>query len=150
MDPILAENYYGCIPGTPPCTPLPPVETPEGTNLPVAPKFKGNIIARYSLTTMGDWRPYAQVSAMYQNETAQVLLGSQAAVVGNLPAYALINLKLGIDGTNGMHMDFFVNNLANRLAELSRYTASNPSLDNQVYILPSQPRTFGIEFGQEF
>jgi iron complex outermembrane recepter protein len=150
MDPVLAQNYYGCVPGTPPCTPLPPVETPEGTNLPVAPKFKGNIIARYSLATIGNWRPYAQVDAMYQNQTAQVLLSSQAAVVGNLPAYALVNLKLGIDGTNGMHIDFFVSNLMNRLAELSRYTASNPSLNNQVYILPAQPRTFGLEFGQDF
>ena len=150
MDPILAQNYYGCIPGTPPCTPLPPVETPEGTNLPVAPKFKGNVIARYSMATIGNWKPYAQVSAMYQNQTAQVLLGGQAAVVGNLPAYALINLKLGVDGTNGMHMDFFVTNLANRLVELSRYTDSNPSENNQVYILPAQPRTFGLEFGQEF
>ena len=150
MDPILAQNYYGCIPGTPACTPLPPVETPEGTNLPVAPKFKGNIIARYSLATIGDWKPYAQVDAMYQNQTAQVLLSSQAAVVGNLPAYALVNLKLGIDGTNGMHIDFFVTNLMNRLAELSRYTASNPSLNNEVYVLPAQPRTFGLEFGQDF
>ncbi len=150
MDPILAQNYYGCIPGTPACTPLPPVKTPEGTNLPVAPKFKGNIIARYSLATIGNWKPYAQVDAMYQNQTAQVLLGSQAAVVGNLPAYALVNLKLGIDGTNGMHVDFFVTNLMNRLAELSRYTASNSSLNNEVYVLPAQPRTFGIEFGQDF
>ena len=150
MDPVLAQNYYGCIPGTPPCTPLPPVETPEGTNLPVAPKFKGNVVARYAMATIGDWKPYAQIAAMYQNQTAQVLLGSQAAVVGNLPAYAMVNLKLGIDGTNGMHLDFFINNLMNRLAELSRYTDSNPSLNNQVYILPAQPRTFGIEFGQDF
>jgi outer membrane receptor protein involved in Fe transport len=150
MDPILAQNYYGCIPGTPPCTPLPPVETPEGTNLPVAPKFKGNVIARYSFATTGEWRSYAQVSAMYQNQTAQVLLGSQASVVGNLPAYALVNLKLGVDGTNGMHMDFFITNALNRLVELSRFTDSNPSVNNQVYILPAQPRTFGLEFGQEF
>ena len=150
MNPVLAQNYYGCIPGTPQCTPLPPVVTPAGTNLPVAPKFKGNIIARYSLDTMGNWKPYAQVAAMYQNQTAQVLLGSQAAVVGNLPAYALVNLKLGMDGTNGMHVDFFVNNLMNRLAQLSRFTASNPSLDSQVYVLPAQPRTFGVEFGQDF
>jgi outer membrane receptor protein involved in Fe transport len=87
---------------------------------------------------------------MYQNQTAQVLLGSQASVVGNLPAYALVNLKLGIDGTNGMHMDFFITNALNRLVELSRFTDSNPSVNNQVYILPAQPRTFGLEFGQEF
>ncbi|HEX8758145.1 MAG TPA: TonB-dependent receptor [Steroidobacteraceae bacterium] len=163
IDPVLTENYCGTI-GVTDCPGpnsaangdyLPaggwigPI-APAGTNLPVAPKFKGNIVARYSLPTMGNWKPYAQVTAMYQNQTAQVLRGDQAIVVGNLPAYALVNLKLGVDGTNGMHADFFVSNLMNRLAELSRYTASNPSVDNQVYILPAQPRTFGIEFGQDF
>jgi outer membrane receptor protein involved in Fe transport len=123
---------------------------PAGSNLPVAPKFKGNLTARYSLATVGNWRPYGQVTAMYQTQTAQVLRRDQAAVIGNLPAYALVNLKLGMDGVNGMHLDLFISNLTNRLAELSRYTASNPSVNNQVYILPAQPRTFGVEFGQDF
>jgi outer membrane receptor protein involved in Fe transport len=161
IDPVLTENYCGEI-GVTNCPDqvttgdfLPggqiigPV-APAGTNLPVAPKFKGNIIARYSLATIGNWKPYGQITAMYQTQTAQVLRRDQAFVDGNLPAYALINLKLGIDGLNGMHLDFFVSNLTNRLAELSRYTASNPSLNNQVYVLPAQPRMFGIEFGQDF
>jgi outer membrane receptor protein involved in Fe transport len=161
INPVLTENYCGTI-GVTDCpdqvTPgnyLPGGEiigpiAPAGANLPIAPKFKGNIIARYSLPTMGNWKPYGQITAMYQTLTSQVLRADQAAVVGNLPAYALVNLRLGVDGLNGMHMDFFVNNLTNRLAELSRYTASNSSVNNQVYILPAQPRTFGIEFGQDF
>ena len=161
IDPVLTENYCGSI-GVTDCPDqvttgdyLPGGEiigpiAPAGTNLPVAPKFKGNIIARYSLPTAGNWKPYGQITAMYQTQTAQVLRRDQAIVDGNLPAYALVNIKLGVDGANGMHMDFFVTNLMNRLAELSRYTASNPSVNNQVYILPAQPRTFGIEFGQDF
>jgi outer membrane receptor protein involved in Fe transport len=161
IDPVLTENYCGSI-GVTYCPDqvttgnyLPggqivgPV-APAGTNLPVAPKFKGNIIARYSLETIGNWKPYGQLTAMYQTQTAQVLRRDQAAVVGNLPAYALVNLRLGADSLNGMHLDFFINNLTNRLAELSRYTASNPSVNNQVYVLPAQPRTFGVEFGQDF
>ncbi|MGH8179919.1 MAG: TonB-dependent receptor [Steroidobacteraceae bacterium] len=161
IDPVLTENYCGQI-GVTYCPDqvttgnyLPggqfigPV-APAGTNLPVAPKFKGNIIARYSLETIGDWKPYGQLTAMYQTQTAQVLRRDQAAVVGNLPAYALVNLRLGADSLNGMHVDLFINNLTNRLAQLSRYTASNPSVNNQVYVLPAQPRTFGVEFGQDF
>jgi iron complex outermembrane recepter protein len=161
IDPVLTTNYCGQIgvtycpnqvttgdylPGGQIVGPI----APSGSNLPVAPKFKGNIIARYSLPTIGNWKPYGQATAMYQDETAQVLRRDQAAVVGNLPAYALVNLKLGADSANGMHVDFFISNLMNRLAELSRYTDSDPSLNNQVYILPAQPRTFGIEFGQDF
>ena len=149
-DPVLTSNYYGCIPGTPPCTPLPPVEVPAGSNLPVAPKFKGNVVVRYTLPMMGDWKPYVQLAGMYQNQTASALLLSQNAVYGNLPAYALFNLKIGANAGNGMHVDLFISNLMNRLAEYSRFTESNPSLNSQVYILPAQPRTFGIEFGQDF
>ena len=146
LNPVLTENYYGCLPGTVDCT-----ETaPAGANLPVTPKFKANLIVRYSLPLGGDWKPYGQVSAMYQNQTAAVLLTSQAQVLGNMPAYALMNLKLGADSATGLHMDLFINNLANRRAQLSRFTESNPSTDSQVYIVPAQPRTFGIEFGQDF
>ena len=150
LDPVLTQNYYGCIPGTPECTPLPPVETPAGTNLPVTPKFKGNLVARYSLAVSGNWKPYAQISAMYQTTTSPVLLISQDQTIGNMPAYALFNLKLGADSASGMHADLFISNLMNRRAQLSRFTESNPSLDSQVYIVPAQPRTFGIEFGQDF
>jgi iron complex outermembrane recepter protein len=150
LDPVLTENYYGCIPGTPECTPLPPVQTPAGTNLPVTPKFKGNVVARYSLRTIGDWKPYGQLSAMYQTTTSPVLLVAQDQTLGNMPAYALVNLKLGADNAGGLHADLFINNLLNRRAQLSRFTESNPSTDSQVYIVPAQPRTFGIEFGQDF
>src|SRR6185312_6786221 len=102
IDPVLTENYCGQI-GVTYCPDqvttgnfLPggqiigPV-APAGSNLPVAPKFKGNLIARYSLQTIGDWKPYGQLTAMYQTLTAQVLRRDQAAVVGDLPAYALVN-----------------------------------------------------------
>jgi len=150
MDPVLTDNYYGCIPGTVQCTPLPPPEAPAGTNLPVTPKFKGNLVARYSFPTGGEWKPYAQISAMYQSQTSPVLLTAQNGVYGNMPAYALLNLKLGADSASGVHADLFISNLMNRRAQLSRFTESNPSTDTQVYIVPAQPRTFGIEFGQEF
>ena len=149
-DPVLTSNYYGCIVGVSCPTPLPPVQVPAGTNLPVAPKFKGNIVVRYSLPVIRGWKPYVQLAGMYQDQTASALLLTQNAVYGNLPAYALVNLKIGANAGNGMHVDLFISNLMNRLAEYSRFTESNPSLDSQVYILPAQPRTFGVEFGQDF
>jgi outer membrane receptor protein involved in Fe transport len=150
LDPVLTQNYYGCIPGAANCTPLPPPEAPAGTNLPVTPKFKGNLIIRYSLPSMGDWKPYGQLAGMYQTQTSPVLLVSQAQTLGDMPAYALVNLKLGADSASGLHVDLYISNLMNRLAQLSRYTESNPSLDSEVYVVPVQPRTFGLEFGQDF
>ncbi len=151
LDPILTKTYNGCLAGDQACNASPPfTPTPAGTNLPVTPKFKGNLIVRYSLRTVGNWKPYGQVSGMYQTQTSPVLRVDQDAVIGNMPAYALINLKLGADSASGMHADLFISNLMNRRAQLSRYTESNPSTDSQVYIVPAQPRTFGIEFGQDF
>ncbi len=146
-DPVLTQTFYTCPAGTANCA-HPPV--PAGTNLPVAPKFKGNLVARYTLPMMGSWKPYVQLAGMYQDMTSSSLLVDQNAVYGNLPAYALFNLKIGANRGNGMHVDLFISNLMNRLAEYSRFTESNPSVNSQVYILPAQPRTFGIEFGQDF
>ncbi len=146
-DPVLTQTFYTCPQGTAKCAHSP---VPAGTNLPVAPKFKGNVIVRYTLPMMGDWKPYVQLAGMYQDETSSALLLDQNAVYGNLPAYALFNFKLGANAGNGMHVDLFISNLMNRLAQYSRFTESNPSLDSQVYILPAQPRTFGVEFGQDF
>jgi iron complex outermembrane recepter protein len=151
LDPVLTQSYNGCLPGDQACNSAPPfATTPAGTNLPVTPKFKGNLVARYSLVTVGNWKPYIQASAMYQTQTAPVLRVDQNAVIGNMPPYALFNLKLGADSANGMHADLFISNLMNRRAQLSRYTEANPSTDSQVYIVPAQPRTYGIEFGQDF
>ena len=83
-------------------------------------------------------------------QTSPVLRVDQDAVIGDMPAYALVNLKLGADSASGMHADLFISNLMNRRGQLSRFTQSNPSTDSQVYIVPTQPRTFGIEFGQDF
>jgi iron complex outermembrane recepter protein len=161
LDPVLTQNYCGQIgvtscpnlvtygpylPGGELVGPL----APSGTNLPVSPKFKGNIVARYTVPLTDNWNSYAQLSGMYQSQTAPVLRADEAEVIGDMPAYALINLKLGADSASGMHMDFFISNLMNRLAQLSRFTETNPRIDNQVYIVPAQPRTFGVEFGQDF
>jgi iron complex outermembrane receptor protein len=161
MDPVLTENYCGEIgvtncpnlvtygpflPGGELVGPL----ARAGTNLPVAPKFKGNVVARYTLGLIGNWQPYFQLSGMYQTQTAPVLRADEVAVIGNMPPYALVNLKIGANSANGMHFDFFITNALNRLAQLSRFTETNPRIDNQVYVVPAQPRTFGIEFGQNF
>ena len=163
MDPVLTSNYCGppgvtYCPGPNPASYSPFIPggvlngplAPSGTNLPVTPKFKGNLVVRYSLQTIGNWKPYAQLSGMYQTQTAPVLRVDEAEVLGNTPAYALFNLKIGADGANGMHADLFITNVTDRRAQLSRFTETNPRIDNQVYIVPAQPRTFGIEFGQRF
>ena len=69
IDPVLTENYCGKA-GVTDCPgqitygpflaggrlvgPL----APSGTNLPDAPKFKGSLVARYTVPLNGNWKPY--------------------------------------------------------------------------------------------
>jgi iron complex outermembrane recepter protein len=160
LDPVLTQNYCGLsgITNCPnqvtygpflPSGELVGPEAPEGTNLPVAPKFKGNIIARYTFAPIGDIEPFAQTSFVYQTQTAPLLRVDETSVIGMQPAYGLLDMQLG--GTwEKLSGYFYITNLTDKRAQLSRFTQTNPVVDNQVYILPTQPRTFGIHFAQRF
>jgi outer membrane receptor protein involved in Fe transport len=158
LDPVLTQNYCGTV-GVTSCanqqTPsvfngtwIGPL-APAGTNLPVAPKFKGNIVARYSMNEMADWTPYGQAAFVYQTQTSPVLLQNEVQVYGMQPAYGLLDLTGGVTH-NSMQIEGFVSNATDKRAQLSRFTESNPVNNNQVYVLPAQPRTFGLKVSMRF
>jgi outer membrane receptor protein involved in Fe transport len=124
-------------------------QAPAGTNLPISPRFKGNIVGRYSFDEIAGWKPFGQASLVYQTQVSQALRVDQAAVLGNTPAYALVDLAIGA-GINRMTIQFAVSNVMDRLAQYSRFVATVPQYDNQVYAIPAQPRTFSIKFAQRF
>jgi iron complex outermembrane receptor protein len=159
LDPRLTQNYCGQV-GVTSCpnqiTPngfgLPPVigpTAPAGTNLPVTPKFKGNVVARYTFDELGGWKPFAQASFVYQTQTAPLLLVTEVQNIGMQPAYGLLDLATGVHHDKTM-IQLVVTNAADRRAELTRFVQTNPLVDNQSYIIPSQPRTIAIKFGQKF
>ena len=122
---------------------------PAGTNLPVTPKFKGNVVARYSVEPIGGWKPFAQAAWVYQTQTAPSLLLNEVENTGMMPAYGLVDVAVGMQKEN-MFVQLSVTNATDRRAELSRFTVTSPRVDNQAYIIPAQPRTIGIKFGQKF
>ncbi|MDB6086552.1 MAG: TonB-dependent receptor, partial [Gammaproteobacteria bacterium] len=165
LDPRLTQNVCGqagvtVCPGVNPAvngggpqpftgTPWIGPEAPAGTNLPVTPKFKANAVARYAYDEMYGWKPFTQVSAVYQTQTSPLLLRNQLQNVGMQPAYALVDLSAGAhrDKTT---IQLFVSNVMDRRAQLTRFNQTNPSNDNQTYIIPAQPRTVSLKFGQRF
>jgi len=122
---------------------------PSGSNLPVAPKFKANIIARYTFPRVDGMEPFAQASWVYQSKVTPVLRQDQAANIGIQPAYGLLDLTGGVN-IGQITVQGFVTNVADRRAQLSRFAQTNPSNDTQAYIIPAQPRTYGIKFSQKF
>ncbi len=159
LDPRLTQNYCGQA-GVTNCpnqvtpndfggAPLVGPLAPAGSNLPITPKFKGNMIARYQFGTVAGWDPFGQVSYMYQTQTLPVLLRNQVQNIGIQPAYGLMDAVAGVRRDNTT-IQFVVTNVTDRLAELSRFVQTNPQNDNQAYIIPAQPRTFALKFGQKF
>jgi outer membrane receptor protein involved in Fe transport len=158
LDPRLTQDYCG----TAGVTSCPNQVTPEafgpalvgplapaGTNLPITPKFKGNVIARYTFNEVGGWKPFGQASWVYQTKSTPTLKLDQARNIGVQPAYGLVDLMGGAT-LNKSTIQLIVTNVADRRAQLSRFAQTNPSNENQPYIIPAQPRTFAIQFGQKF
>ena len=164
LDPKLTSNYCGTedpATGQParsnPCpanpavgidAPFPPL-APSGTQLPITPKFKGNLIARYSFDPIGGWEPNAQAAFMYQTEATPALKTADVQYIGVMPAYGMADLSVGAE-KNGMNIQFIVDNVADKRGQVSRFEQCTVAVCQQPYIIPTQPRTYGIKFGQKF
>jgi iron complex outermembrane receptor protein len=159
LDPRLTANYCGTkIPSTS-CPTFstssafgPTVngpQAPAGTNLPISPKFKGNLIARYKFNNMGGWQPNVQAAWVYQTKTAPALRIEDVQSIGMQPAYGLFDLSGGLD-QHGTTIQLLITNVFDRRAELSRFEQCTVTICNQPYIVPAQPRTIGLKFGQKF
>jgi outer membrane receptor protein involved in Fe transport len=117
--------------------------------LPITPKFKGNVIARYSFDELAGWKPFAQASWVYQTKATPTLRVDQTQIIGMQPAYGLVDLMGGAQLDNAT-IQIIVTNVADKRAQLSRFVQTVPSVDPQPYVIPTQPRTIAIQFGQKF
>jgi len=113
------------------------------------PKFKGNIVARYTFGSASNVSPYAQAAYVYQSKTAPQLQADIDQILGMMPAYGILDLAAGA-AINNFNIEMFCSNCGDKRAQLSRFANTNPLADNQVYILPATPRTIGIKFSQRF
>jgi outer membrane receptor protein involved in Fe transport len=158
LDPRLTENYCGTA-GVTNCPNLVTKESfipnligpqaPAGTNLPITPKFKGNVIARYNFKEVAGWKPFGQASWVYQTKSTPTLRVDQTQIIGVQPAYGLVDLMGGAQ-LNNATIQLIVTNVADRRAQLSRFVQTAPAVDPQPYVIPAQPRTIAIQFGQKF
>jgi len=138
---------------------------PSGTQLPVTPKFKGNLIARYTFD-LGENEAFIQGAVVHVGERRSDLRTFENSLVGNLPAYTTLDLSAGIHRGN-WSVDMYVNNVFDKRAALYKYAEcaeavcvahydpttgyGSPVYPNgQVYTVTNQPRTIGIRFTQDF
>ena len=130
---------------------------PSGTHLPITPDFKGSLVARFNLSPIGRLEPYFQGNWTYQSSASVQLRVDQSGIVGVMPPYALVDLRLGAT-YDKVTAELYLTNAFDRLAQLSRFSQTAPTffngsakpVDTQPYIIPAQPRTIGLRVGMRF
>ncbi|HJW05168.1 MAG TPA: TonB-dependent receptor [Rhodanobacter sp.] len=160
-DAKLTATYCGFTDanGTP-VTDCPGAElAPKGTQLPVTPKFKGNLVARYTFD-IGQNEAFVQGALVHVGERKSDLRLLENGLTGNLAAYTTMDLSAGFH-KNGWTVDVYVNNLFDKRAQLYKYAECAEAVcaahgvvaqypNGQVYTVTNPPRTIGVRFTQEF
>lgn len=158
-DSTLTENYCGSLDanGEPETNCAFPV-APEGTQLPITPKFKGNLSGRYEWDTA--YEPFFQLTYVYEGERRSELGIADNDILGDMPAYNMLDLVTGIS-KDSWTLSLYVKNLTDERAQFNRYTMCAVAVcgaqgvapnypDGQVYEVVSTPRTIGLRFTQDF
>jgi iron complex outermembrane recepter protein len=119
-----------------------------GDPLPVVPKVKSNVLVRYGFG-LGDWEANVQGTWVYQTSARPLLRTVDWQHLGEMPAFSLVDLSTGIE-KNGLSLQLIIANVFDERAQLTRFAQCTPTSCSQTYVIPSQPRTIGVKFGQKF
>jgi len=134
------------------------VVAPKGTRLPITPRYKASLVARYSWT-IGKYAPYWQVETAYQSsassdirsaaiETGTWATVNPATLIGGLKAYTTTNIAVGT-AWDKWTAELYVRNLTDERAQLGRYQECG-SCYVRSYIITNTPRTVGVRLGTKF
>ena len=123
---------------------------PDGTRLPVTPRFKGNITGRYNFPVFSN-AGYVQGSVEYVGSRTADLRLLAAQEFGDEPSYAIVDFAAGVQ-IDKITAELYVSNAFNRLAVIDRFAECDALVCGPVniYNTPNQPRTVGLRFGQRF
>jgi iron complex outermembrane receptor protein len=167
LDPKLSKPFcYDVDPTT--GQPLPPGTcpfydaVPEGTQLPIVPKFKGDATVRYTMPLgRADLQGYGQAAYSYTSTTRSELSPFQNTLIGSVPAYGLLDLLVGVNKGN-FAAELFASNALDKRAATYRF-AECTIVEGVQTLIPgtvvcgnkpvatiAMPRTIGIRFSQSF
>jgi outer membrane receptor protein involved in Fe transport len=125
-------------------------EAPDGQQLPVTPKFKGNFIARY-LFDVGSMKAHVQGAVAYVGSRWADLRTEQREILGEEPSYTIANFAAGV-GSGNWTLELFINNAFDEEGQVDRWAQCDASICGVegTYITPVPTRTYGLKFGQHF
>jgi outer membrane receptor protein involved in Fe transport len=150
IDSQLTTNFCPIgISGNPDCTVAPFVSAGIGTPLPVQPKFKGNVNARYRFD-VGTTKAFVQATINHQSGTRSYLTDAGAAALGSTRGFSTVDFTIGAD-FGRWKWQAFVQNAFDQRGVLSRNTACVPGICGAyARSYPIKPRLMGVKFGTTF
>ena len=170
IDAELSENFCGFNVNGSPFTACPaavddpatlgdesaPPEAPKGQPLPVVPKFKGTLTARYEFP-IGSMTGHLQGSVSGQASSPSNLLVADQAIIGDQEGFVLTDFSIGVRN-DSWRIVAYVNNAFDERPDLLSFVAcpigtcgiAGPGGNNGIYQGTAQPRTIGLRFGQDF
>ena len=126
------------------------INAPAGTSLPITPKFKGSLVARYKFN-VGDYDAHVQGALAHSGKAASRLNIADNATVGGIEANTTLDLSTGIE-KGSYAIELFISNVTNEDAALYKTAECTDQVCGgvQSYGVRPRPRTIGIKFNQKF
>jgi iron complex outermembrane recepter protein len=131
---------------------------PAGSRLPVTPKFKGNIVARYEFP-ISDWNGHIQLAGNHTGDRTTDLRTEQKAIKGGLGGYTTVDFSFGIKNdlwsieafaTNLFDEYGVVNTGVSCLETVCGDPGGGTALGGTFYDTIIKPRLIGLKFSRDF
>jgi hypothetical protein len=117
--------------------------------LPITPQFKGNAEARYDFN-VDEFAAHVQGTLNYQGSSWADLRTVERGILGQQPAYTVVNFAAGFGKDNWM-AELTLDNAFDERAQQYRYAECTPTVCGpETYIIPNRPRTVSLHFSQSF
>ncbi len=131
---------------------------PSGTQLPVTPKFKGNLVTRYEFP-IGGLGGHVQFALNHIGKRRSDLRIFENALKGTLKSYTTADISIGVKGED-WKAELFATNLfdsngiINTGVQCLETTCGDPdgltSTGGVFYDTPIRPRLIGLKVSKEF
>lgn len=131
---------------------------PSGSRLPVTPKFKGNLIARYEFPLMG-WNGHFQVAGNHTSNRRSDLRIVENAIKGDLKAYTTVDVSFGakndlwsaeLFATNLLNSGGIINTGVQCLESVCGDVGGATASGGVFYDTVIRPRVIGVKLARKF
>jgi iron complex outermembrane receptor protein len=152
----LTEPYCGkLLANGQPQTDCPIPQAPNNTQLPSAPYFKGNLVARYAFEIGSDIDAYMQSGTRFTGGSWNYLQSyihgqDPRTITGRNPAYFQEDVAAGANWGNS-NLEFYIRNAFDANGQVGHFVKCPVTVCNaSTYVVNIRPRTIGLRFGQRF